>query len=198
MRRISDICTLRQYTSIKIVDRSSNPQPIISVECQEIYLHVLDKVTGDGHCGFRALAKSLTGTDSNHVVIRAAVVVVFMRQSCSGCRRPWIVSTKTIADYIQLSHMDTTGWLSDVELLFVASLLQILIYVFATLGGTRITRRWIRYDPAFRTPECMSQTADTISKYHFDRVVFTGTATHNCNLFATCAGRRASSCGQGS
>ena len=87
--------TLQLYTSIEIVDKSSNPQPINSVECQEIYLHVLDKVTGDGHCGFRALAKSITGTDSNHAAIRAAVVV-FMRQSCSGRRRPSIVSTKTL------------------------------------------------------------------------------------------------------
>ena len=102
------IATLQRYTSITIVDRSSNPQPINSVECQEIYPHVLDKVTGDGHCGFRALAKSITGTDSNHAAIRAAVAA-FMRQSCSGRRRPWIVNTKTIADYIQLSHMDTTG-----------------------------------------------------------------------------------------
>ena len=72
------IATLQRYTSITIVDRSSNPQPINSVECQEIYPHVLDKVTGDGHCGFRARAKSITGTDSNHVAIRAAVVA-FMR-----------------------------------------------------------------------------------------------------------------------
>ena len=173
------IATLQQYTSITIVDRSSNPQPINAVECQEIYPHILDKVTGDGHCGFRALAKSITGTDSNHAALRA-VVVAFMQQSCSGRRRPWIVGTKSIAEYIQLSHTGTTGWLSDVELQFLASLLQIPIYVFATLPGRRNARRWIQYGPAFRTPECMPQTADyqlhlrhTSGRDHFDRVVFT-------------------------
>ena len=40
------------------------------VQCQAIYPHVLDKVTGDGHCGYRALAKAITGTDSNHAELQ--------------------------------------------------------------------------------------------------------------------------------
>ena len=173
------IATLQHYTSIPIEDRSANPRPINSVQCQEIYPHVLDKVTGDGHCGFRALAKAITGTDANHAAIRAAVVA-FMHQSCSGRRRPWIVSTKSIAEYIQLSNMSTTGWLSDVELQFIATLLQIPIYVFATLPGRRAARRWIRYGSAFSTPDCMPPTTDyqlhlrhSSGRDHFDRVVFT-------------------------
>lgn len=102
------IATLQRYTSTTIVDRTSAPQPINSIKCQEIYLHLLDKVTADGHCGFRALSKSITGTESNHTAIRAAVVT-FIQHSCAGRKRPWIVSTKSIDEYITLSHMDTTG-----------------------------------------------------------------------------------------
>ena len=172
------IATLQRYTSITIVDRTSAPQPINSIECQEIYQHLLDKVTSDGHSGFRALSKSITGTESNHTAIRAAVVT-FMQHSCAGRRRPWIVSAKSIDDNITLSHMDTTGWLSDNELQFMASLLQIPIYVFATLHGRRRTRRWIPYNPAFKTDACMPQTPDynlhlrhNVVRDHFDRVVF--------------------------
>ena len=76
--------------------------------------------------------------------------------------------------------MDTTGWLFDIELLFIASLLQIQIHVFATTNLRSRARRWIAYKPAFALKECMAQTADyhlhlyhNKAKNHFDRVVFT-------------------------
>ena len=93
------IATLQMYTSIPFVDRTSAPEPRNSAECAEIFPH-LDKCAGDGHCGFRALSKSITGTEANHGAFRAAVVA-FMRPSCSGRRRPWLVNTKSIDDYIQ-------------------------------------------------------------------------------------------------
>ena len=149
------IATLQRYTSVPFVDRSSAPDPINSAECSEILPHLLDKATGDGHCGFRALSKSITGTEANHGAVRAAVVA-FMRSSCAGRRRPWLVSTKSIDDYIQQTKMDTTGWLSDIELLFIASLLQIRIYVFATMNLRGQARRWIAYKPAFALQGCMA------------------------------------------
>ena len=105
--------------------------------------------------------------------------------------------------------MDTSGWLSDVELLFVASLLQILIYVFATLGGTRNARGGLgmalhlEHLSACHTQQTINFIYGTPSaKIILTELYSLCTATHNCNLFATCAGapcsRHASSCGQGS
>ena len=70
--------------------------------------------------------------------------------------------------------------MSDIELLFIASLLQIRISVFATVAGRRVQRRRIFfYKPAFITNECMAGTADrqlhlyhNIAQDHFDHVVF--------------------------
>ena len=173
------IATLQRFTSIPIVDRSHTPEPTNSAACPEIHPHLLDRVIGDGHCGFRALSKSITGTETNYSAFRAAVVA-FMRCSCAGRRRPWLVSARSIDDYIQQTNMDTTGWLSDVELQFIASLLQIKIYVFTTVNWRSCTRRWIAYAPVFRTEECMTPTAEyqihmhhSRLRNHFDRVVFT-------------------------
>ena len=48
------------------------------------------------------------------------------------------MSTRSIEDYIQQASMNITWWLSDVELQFVASHLQIKIY---TVLRKRIIRR---------------------------------------------------------
>ena len=105
------IATLQKYTSVPFVDRTSAPEPINSEKCSEILPHLLDKATGDGHCGFRALSKSITGTEANHAAFRAAVVAL-MHSSCAGRKRPWLVSTGTIDDYIQQTNIDTTAVLS--------------------------------------------------------------------------------------
>ena len=172
------IATIQKYTTIPVIDKTSTPDVINYQACPEIHPHLRDKVTGDGHCGFRALSKSITGTESNHAAFRAAVVA-FMRSSCAGRRRPWLVNAQSIDDYITQTRMGTTGWMTDVELHFVASLLQITINVFATLNGRAPQRRWISYRPAFKMQESMSPTRDyhlhlhhNQARDHFDRVVY--------------------------
>ena len=175
------IATLQKYTSIPIVDESATPDSNGYEVCHEIWPHLLDRVVGDGQCGFRALSKSITGTESNHAALRASLVA-FMRISSAGRRRPWLVPSQsypTIDAYILDKRMDTRGWMSDIELQFIASLLQIKICVFATVAGRRQKRKWIFYNPAFKTEDCMCGTKDyhlhlyhSTTKDHFDRVVF--------------------------
>ena len=175
------IATLQKYTSIPIVDESATPDSNGYEVCHEIWPHLLDRVVGDGQCGFRALSKSITGTESNHAALRASLVA-FMRISSAGRRRPWLVPSQsypTIDAYILDKRMDTRGWMSDIELQFIASLLQIKICVFATVAGRRQKRKWIFYNPAFKTEDCMRGTKDyhlhlyhSTTKDHFDRVVF--------------------------
>ena len=133
-------CHHAEVHYIPIVDESAFPDCNSYEVCHEILPHLLDRVVGDGHCGFRALSKSITGTESNHAAFRASLVA-FMRISSTGRRRPWLVPSQlypTIDDYILDKNMDTTGWMSDIELLFIASLLQIRISVFATVAGRRM------------------------------------------------------------
>ena len=175
------IATLQKYTAIPILDESAIPDDNSYEVCYEIWPHLLDRVVGDGHCGFRALSKSITGTESNHAALRASLVA-FMRISSTGRRRPWLVPSKsypTINAYILDKNMATTGWMSDIEMQFIASLLQIRICVFATVAGRKQQRRWIFYNPAFNTQECMAGTRDyhlhlyhNTARDHFDRVVF--------------------------
>ena len=156
------IATLQKFTSIPIVDESATPDSNIYEVCHEIWPHLLDRVVGDGHCGFRALSKSITGTESNHAAIRASLVA-FMRNSCAGRRRPWLVPSQsypTIDTYILDKRMDTRGWMSDIELQFIASFLQIKICVFTTVSGRRQQRKWVHYNPAFKTEECLRGTKD--------------------------------------
>ena len=175
------IATLQKYTSIPIADESATPDSNIYEVCHEIWPHLLDRVEGDGHCGFWALSKSITGTESNHAAIRASLVA-FMCNSCAGRRRPWLVPSQsypTIDAYILDKRMDTRGWMSDIELQFIASFLQIKICVFTTVFGRRKQRKWVHYNPEFKTEECLRGTKDyhlhlyhSTTKDHFDRVVF--------------------------
>ena len=82
------IATLQKLTPIPFVNRTLllTPQNLLCV-CPEMHLHLLDRATGDGHCGFRALSKSITGTEANHSAFRE-VIVAFMRCSCVGRRKP--------------------------------------------------------------------------------------------------------------
>ena len=57
-----DIGWQKQASATPFMHRSSAPEPINSAECSEILPHLLDKDTGDGHCGFRALSRSITAT----------------------------------------------------------------------------------------------------------------------------------------
>lgn len=130
------IATLQKYTSMLIIDRNANPDLTTYEECPEINPHLLNRVIGDGHCGFRALSKAITGTEVNHIAFRAATVA-FMKSSCADRRRPWIVQRTlypTIDAYIDHRHMTSNGWMSDVEILYFASLLNIPISVFLTVG----------------------------------------------------------------
>ena len=139
------IATIQKYTSIPIVDESALPVSNSYEVCHEISPHLLDRVVGDGHCGFRALSKSITGTESKHAGCRASLVA-FMCSSCAGHRRPWFVPSQlypTVDAYILDKNMDTSGWISDIELLFIASLLQIRISVFATVAGKRVQQKCI-------------------------------------------------------
>ena len=105
-----------------------------------------------------------------------------MHQSCSGRRRPWIVGTKSIAEYLQLSHMDTSGSLMLSYYFSFTFADTDKIYVFA---GRRNARRWILYGPAFRTPECilcLNTPVCNVFPCNYPQVVCTFTTMKNCFL----------------
>ena len=68
------IATLQKYTTIQIIDKTTEPDQINPKPGPEIYPYIQEEVLGDGNCGFRALSKQITGTEFNHAVIRAALV----------------------------------------------------------------------------------------------------------------------------
>ena len=47
---------------------------IKAVECQENFPYIRDEIIGDGNCFFRAVSKSVTGTQKNHKAFRKAIV----------------------------------------------------------------------------------------------------------------------------
>ena len=121
--------------------------------------------------GGLALSKSITGIESNHAAFRAAVVT-FMRSSCVGRRRPWLVNAETIVGYISQTLMDTTGWMTDIELQFLASLLQITINMFATVNCKTRQAMWLPYRPAFRVEGSMAPTRDYHLYLHYNQAQY--------------------------
>ena len=66
------IAAIQKYTSIPIIDKTATPHANNSQVCPEIHPYLINKVIGDGHCGFRAISKSITGTESNHTALKSS------------------------------------------------------------------------------------------------------------------------------
>ena len=172
------IATLQKYTTIQIIDKIAEPDQINPKPCPEIYPHIRDEVLGDGNCGFRALSKQITGTEFNHAAIRAALVQ-FMCISCEGLSSPPLIMTQTypsMDNYIETTHMDKPcTWITEIELHYIAPLLQITIATYLTYGNQR---RCVILNPILKVTQGMMSTKDhhlhlyhNSAGNHYDRVV---------------------------
>ena len=173
------IACLQNYTPILIIDKLSNSDCKNSMACSEISPHIQDGVLGDGNCGFRAIAKQQTGTESNHPAIRAAIVQYMYDFNVNRTTHPIITSATcpNIDSYIHITKMNRLHTrMSDIELRYLATLLQIDIMLFTTFG---LERKWIPHPPIAQLQGSMPRSENNYlylymntAVNHFDNVLF--------------------------
>jgi len=172
---------MKTWSKMKVAQHSQLTRP---VTCKLIAPHVRDSVIGDGNCLFRAISKGVSGTEANHVALRNAMVnFMTHKDNAFSCAVSMCSDSKLLTQpidamksYIKKNKMDKTGWGTDKEIHFIASMLQICIVVSGQHGSVGNTERgWVRYEPLFHNSSCMDQSTYKIYIFHnanhYDHVV---------------------------
>ena len=154
-----------------------------------VFPHKIDWIVGDGHCLFRAISKSITGTQKNHQAVRKAVVKWMVCSDHPTALAKYIVSydwlaeierdkskcPQAIQNYIDTSGMSIAAWGSDKEMVALATMLQTTIFVSNNASGKRV---WNCFHPLFWNPKyCMEKSNYKLylhhsdSRTHYNRVI---------------------------
>ena len=145
-----------------------------------VFPHKIDWIVGDGHCLFRAISKSITGTQKNHQAVRKVVVKWMVCSDHPTALAKYIVSydwlaeierdkskcPQAIQNYIDTSGMSIAAWGSDKEMVALATMLQTTIFVSNNASGKRV---WNCFHPLFWNPKyCMEKSNYKLYLHHSD------------------------------
>lgn len=134
-----------------------------------VFPHKIDWIDGDGHCLFRAISKSITGTQKNHQAVRKAVVNWMLCADHPPAVAKYVVSyewqaeierdnsicPQAMQEYIDTSGMSHCAWGSDKELVAFATMLQTTIFVSNKTPGGLV---WNSFCPLFwNQKNCMAK-----------------------------------------
>ena len=103
-------------------------------------LRTLQNTAGDGNCMFRALAYLITGSQAQHLGVRAAIVRhllqyddLFMCSAKVGVNAHY----NSMSRYIHVTNMDKDGeWGTEVELFVVCHLQRTRVYTYSQVSST--------------------------------------------------------------
>ena len=102
------------------------------------------RIVGDGNCFFRALAVLITGSQEDHVELRALITTYLSHNADQFSS--YLKEHESIIQYLKISKMDTlTVWATEIEIFAAAQMLQTSIYVYAISGGKYT---WLCYNPS--------------------------------------------------
>ena len=159
-----------RYSGVSLVQCQ---EQVKQVPCLELLPHIRDQVIGDGACLFRAISKSITGTQENHSALRAAMlefmvcpdnVVAIGRFLESSHIRDVDKARHAVESYIRDHRMsDEKTWGTNIEMSVIAAMFQAVIIVF---GQYPSRRGWIRYPPIRRCTGAMQRRDIMIYLYH--------------------------------
>jgi hypothetical protein len=141
--------TLKNGTSTQTPDKNSN-------------------IMGDGNCFFRAISEILTGSLTQHKILRNTIIG-HMNSACKAQLEKYL--NGNMKKYLNDSNMLMDGvWATDAEILATASLLKTDILVHTSYGCDG--KKWLRY-PASFSLDMTSQDVILLehSNEHFEPVL---------------------------
>lgn len=170
-----------RYSGVSLVQCQ---ELVEQVPCSELLPHIGDQVIGDGACLFRAISKSITGTQDNHYALRLAVVnfmvhpdsvVAIGRFLCGSHIVSVDIAHDAVESYTTGSNMrDERTWGTEKELSVIASMFQATVNVFGTYPSKH---NWQAYPPirhckvAMQPDHFMLYLYHVCEKNHYDVVI---------------------------
>lgn len=129
------------FISANGVSRGGRDVPLTRPDFKKI-----NSILGDGNCMFRSLSYVTTGTENQHVELRAKVIQ-HMRDIAPlmlGHIKSYthLNNCSSVEEYIKKSAMDQCAWGSDLELLAFAHLSKTCVFSYCMQ-----TCNWHRYGP---------------------------------------------------
>ena len=105
-------------------------------------MRTVKRIEGDGNCLFRALSYLITGSESQHMAVRLAILN-HMINIAHLILDHHVLGYSSIQDYIADKNMDQdSAWGTDIEMLTLAHLLHTPILSYSAQRG-----EWQRYAP---------------------------------------------------
>ena len=107
-------------------------------------LRTIKLIPGDGNCLFRSFSYIITGSDDQHMAVRAAILKHMKKETVARRLLPFhLVEYSSITEYIRTKNMDKASvWGTDIEILTLSHLLQTPIHLYLTERA-----KWGRYSP---------------------------------------------------
>ena len=88
-------------------------------------LHTVKCIVADGNCLFRCFAYAITGSEDQHMAVRAAIVDHMVTIAHFLLGHGFIHSHSSVQEYIRANNMDkVSAWGTEVEMFTLAHLLQ--------------------------------------------------------------------------
>jgi hypothetical protein len=120
-------------------------------------------INGDGNCFFRCISYLITGTESNHFLLRTLLV---QHMESHQLEMSTILPNQTLSQYLISSKMVLNRtWASEIEIYAMAHFLKTDIYVYTLIGETNLFQ-WLCHSACFIDP---SVTKHNESVYLFHR-----------------------------
>ena len=128
-----------------------------------------EPVRGDGNCFFRAICAIITGSESDHMLVRKAVTQHVSDNP--NMYRTFLESRGGMTKYLS-SMKQSREWATDTEIMATATLLKTVIMVyFPCQIGSRFEYRWQTFKP-LDNPEITHPVIYLTNKNeHFDPVL---------------------------
>ena len=136
-----------------------------------------EKISMDGNCFFRTISKILSGSEKNHVKLRAEVCRYIISEGNSIINQylRTINHDSTVVSYLKTSGMTEAGiWASDVEIVALSSMLDSDVYIATDQHDPKIhsTRTiWNRYSVCVKHLQNTSIYISNINHNHYEPVI---------------------------
>ncbi|CAG2249461.1 unnamed protein product [Mytilus edulis] len=136
----------------------------------------LQKIIGDGNCFYRAISYAITGTETNHIKIRSAIVNHIHQLGTN--LHSLLQHGQTCFSYVLQNQINIPGsWATEVEIFVASNLLRTHIFTYVNTGNN--SYKWTKFDANYLNPNIITDETGIYLNHtngnHYDIVLSTST-----------------------
>ncbi|CAC5398502.1 unnamed protein product [Mytilus coruscus] len=146
----------------------------------------LKKIISDSNCFYRAISYTITGTETNHIKIRSAIVNHIHQL---GTHLHFLLQHgQTCFSYVLQNQINIPGsWATEVEMFVTSDLLRTNIFTYVNTGNN--SYKWNKFDANYLNPNIRTDETGIYLNHtngnHYDIVLSSSTVhkTLVCGFF---------------